>query len=93
MARSIELVGDEYDLEYAMLLQSIAEFDCGSHRCGCCGRMPLTGEYVFSYPDGSSDCEYCRLRRTDAPQATLVQVRRGGGHLTVRAVPRLAYTA
>lgn len=93
MARTIELVGDEYDLEYAMLVQSVAEFDCGAHRCGCCGRMPLTGEYVHRYADGSSDCEICRRRRRDAPAATLVQVRRGGGHLTVRRLVARAHAA
>lgn len=83
---------DEYDLEHAVLLESIAAVDIGRQRCSCCGRTPLVGEYVYRLADGTADCESCRMARRDAPPAAIEQVRNAGGRLTVQAagpVPEL----
>jgi hypothetical protein len=84
MGVKIELIGDEYDLELAVLRESVAAIDVGRQRCTCCGRMPLVGEFVFRSLE-QVDCELCRAVRRDAPPAAVEQVRHAGGHLTVQA--------
>lgn len=85
MSVKIELEGDEYDLELAVLRESIAAIDVGRQRCTCCKRMPLVGEFIFRSRDAQVDCELCRAVRLDAPPAVVEQVRHAGGHLTVQA--------
>jgi len=89
MGAMIELTGDEYDLELAVLRESVAAIDVGRQRCSSCDRMPLVGEYVFRSRDAHVECELCRAVRRDTPPAVVEQVRNAGGHLTVQAaVPR-----
>jgi len=86
MAIGIEINGDEYDLELAVLRESVAALDLGRQRCSGCGRTPLIGEYVFRGRDSRVDCEPCRNARPDAPPAAIEQVRHAGGHLTVQGL-------
>jgi len=90
MAAQIELIGDEYDLELAVLRESIAAIDVGRQRCNSCDRTPLVGEFVFRTRDAHVECELCRAARRDAPPAVVEQVRNAGGHLTVQPATPVA---
>ncbi len=90
MGARIELMGDEYDLELAVLRESVAAIDVGRQRCDSCQRMPLVGEFVFRTRDAHVECELCRAVRRDAPPAAVEQVRNAGGHLTVQAAAPVA---
>lgn len=85
MGARIELIGDEYDLELAVLRESVAAINVGRQRCDSCQRTPLVGEFVYRTRDSHVDCELCRAARRDAPPAVVEQVRNAGGHLTVQA--------
>ncbi|HMS72737.1 MAG TPA: hypothetical protein PKB03_06840 [Baekduia sp.] len=86
MAIGIEISGDEFDLELAVLRESVAAVDLGRQQCSSCGRTPVIGEYVFRGRDSHVDCEPCRAGRPDAPPAVIEQVRHAGGHLTVQGL-------
>jgi hypothetical protein len=88
MAVTIELYGEDYDLELAMLRQSVAAVNIARNRCTACERTALIGEYLFRYADGTVDCELCRAVRRDLQPAAREQVRQAGGRLTVHALAR-----
>jgi hypothetical protein len=58
---------DEQDLERALLRKSVAGLSDGRADCADCGRSPLVGETLYSFPPGVSVCELCRPLRRDEP--------------------------
>ena len=87
MDARIELMGDEYDLELAVLRESVAAIDVGRQRCDSCQRMPLVGEFVFRTRDAHVECELCRAVRRDAPPAAVEQVRNAGVQAAAPVAP------
>lgn len=63
----------EPDLELALLRKGVGKREAGRHACGDCGRSPLVGERIYTFPKGATVCALCRpLRRAEPVSSALV---------------------
>ncbi len=62
-----QLLG-EPELEIRLLRKGHDERAAAELHCADCGRVPLTGEQVFEFDDGSV-CVLCRSKHRDSPRA------------------------
>lgn len=87
MLRSARGIG-ERDLERRLLRRGLGELAAGRHACGGCGRTPLVGEELHTYPQDVVVCTLCRASRTDMPERS-ERVQHPAGGSTVRLRARL----
>jgi hypothetical protein len=84
-------------LERVLLRRGLGALSADRHRCGDCGRTPLTGEHVHLYGEGEPIvCALCRPGRREPPIATELVRHCEHGHtvrLTNRAEPITAHAA
>ena len=88
MLRSARGIG-ERDLERRLLRRGLGELTAGRHACGSCGRTPLVGEELHTYPQDVVVCTLCRAGRTDMPERS-ERVQHPAGGYTVRLRVRAA---
>lgn len=88
MQRPTETI-DERDLERELLRKGVGALRASARQCADCGRTPLVGEHVHTFPRGELVCELCRpLRRTSPVGSEIVRHSERG--LTVRVTQRAA---
>ncbi|MGH2840138.1 MAG: hypothetical protein ACRDKY_04855 [Solirubrobacteraceae bacterium] len=80
---------DEQDLERALLRKSVGVLQDARPVCADCGRTPLIGETLHSYPRGATVCELCRpLRRGEPERSDLVRHSEAGLTVRVHRLPK-----
>jgi hypothetical protein len=60
------------ELELALLRRGVDELVAGREHCAGCKRTPLIGERMYSYANGTTLCELCRVRERDSPLASSI---------------------
>jgi hypothetical protein len=83
------LVREMPDLELALLRRGLDEAAAASERCGKCGRTPLIGERMYSYPGDLVLCELCRVLHRDQPLGSALVHGPAFGH-TMRIIDQRA---